>query len=107
MIKPISKALADQRAGQAGRTRPGKCFRLYTGKSQFLNNFKIKYSFYLAQTYQHELDENTIPEIQRINLVNVILLLKSLGVNDPFTFNYIDLPSLDKLHLGKISNYDF
>lgn len=29
----ISKASAQQRAGRAGRTRPGKCFRLYTEKA--------------------------------------------------------------------------
>ncbi|KAG9120200.1 DEAH-box ATP-dependent RNA helicase prp43, partial [Ceratobasidium sp. 392] len=32
LVSPISKASAQQRAGRAGRTRPGKCFRLYTGK---------------------------------------------------------------------------
>lgn len=30
LVSPISKASAKQRAGRAGRTRPGKCFRLYT-----------------------------------------------------------------------------
>lgn len=40
----------------------GKCFRLYT-----------------AWAYQHELEETTVPEIQRTSLGNVVLLLKSLG----------------------------
>ena len=31
LVSAISKASAQQRAGRAGRTRPGKCFRLYTG----------------------------------------------------------------------------
>jgi hypothetical protein len=30
---PAAQASAKQRAGRAGRTRPGKCFRLYTEKS--------------------------------------------------------------------------
>lgn len=51
MVVPISKASANQRAGRAGRIAPGKCFRLYT-----------------AWAYQHELEDNTVPEIQRINL---------------------------------------
>ena len=51
MVTPISRASAQQRAGRAGRTAPGKCFRLYT-----------------LHSYQTELDENTIPEIQRTNL---------------------------------------
>jgi HrpA-like RNA helicase len=34
LVTPISKASAQQRAGRAGRTRPGKCFRLYTRKEK-------------------------------------------------------------------------
>jgi pre-mRNA-splicing factor ATP-dependent RNA helicase DHX15/PRP43 len=56
LVSPISKASAHQRAGRAGRTRPGKCFRLYTEK-----NF-IK-----------ELEEHTHPEILRSNLANTVL----------------------------------
>jgi len=33
LVSPISRASAKQRAGRAGRTRPGKCYRLYTQKS--------------------------------------------------------------------------
>ena len=51
IVTPVSRASAQQRAGRAGRTSPGKCFRLYT-----------------AYSFQHELEENTIPEIQRTNL---------------------------------------
>ena len=32
-VTPVSQASAKQRAGRAGRTRPGKCFRLYTEES--------------------------------------------------------------------------
>ena len=35
VVTPISKASASQRAGRAGRNRPGKCFRLYTGVWKF------------------------------------------------------------------------
>lgn len=51
LVSPISKASAQQRAGRAGRTRPGKCFRLYTEKA-----------------YKHEMQSNTYPEILRSNL---------------------------------------
>ena len=51
VVTPISKASAQQRAGRAGRTAPGKAFRLYT-----------------AWSFQNELEDNTIPEIQRTNL---------------------------------------
>ncbi len=33
LVSPISRASADQRSGRAGRTRPGKCYRLYTEKA--------------------------------------------------------------------------
>lgn len=55
VVTPVSQASANQRAGRAGRTSPGKCFRLYT-----------------AWSYQNELDENTVPEIQRTNLGKIL-----------------------------------
>ncbi|CAF4952546.1 unnamed protein product [Rotaria sp. Silwood1] len=82
-ITPISKASANQRAGRAGRVAPGKCFRLYT-----------------SWAYQHELDDNSIPEIQRTNLGNVVLLLKSLGINDLVNFDYMDPPPMETLRLA-------
>lgn len=80
LITPISQAQANQRAGRAGRTSPGKCFRLYTQWS-----------------YQHELDPNPVPEIQRTNLGNVVLLLKSLGINDLVGFDFMDPPPAETL----------
>lgn len=77
---PISRASANQRAGRAGRTGPGKCFRLYT-----------KWAFY------NDLPESTTPEIQRTNLTSVVLLLKSLGINDLIGFDFMDPPSPDML----------
>lgn len=80
IITPISKAQANQRAGRAGRTSPGKCFRLYTQWS-----------------FQNELEDNTIPEIQRTNLGNVVLMLKSLGINDLIGFDFMDPPPAETL----------
>ena len=71
-VVPCSRASANQRAGRAGRVGPGKCFRLFT-----------KWAF------QNEMDENTIPEIQRTNLANVVLLLKSVGIHDLLNFDSI------------------
>ncbi|CAG9798071.1 unnamed protein product [Chironomus riparius] len=83
MVVPISKASANQRAGRAGRVAPGKCFRLYT-----------------AWAYQHELEENTVPEIQRINLGNAVLMLKALGINDLLHFDFLDPPPTETLVLA-------
>ncbi|KAJ1434750.1 P-loop containing nucleoside triphosphate hydrolase protein [Ochromonadaceae sp. CCMP2298] len=80
IVTPISKAAANQRAGRAGRTQPGKCFRLYT-----------------AWSYQHELEDNTVPEIQRTNMGNVVLMLKSLGINDLLNFDFMDKPPAETL----------
>lgn len=42
--------------------------------------------------YRNELFENTIPEIQRTNLANTVLLLKSLGVKNLLEFDFMDPP---------------
>lgn len=76
LVSPISKASAQQRAGRAGRTRPGKCFRLYT-----------------EEAYKKELIEATYPEILRCNLSSVVLLLKKVGVNDLVHFDFMDPPA--------------
>ncbi|XP_058825732.1 pre-mRNA-splicing factor ATP-dependent RNA helicase DHX16 [Topomyia yanbarensis] len=83
MVVPISKASANQRAGRAGRVAPGKCFRLYT-----------------AWAYKHELEDNTVPEIQRINLGNAVLMLKALGINDLLHFDFLDPPPHETLVLA-------
>ncbi|KAI5410222.1 pre-mRNA-splicing factor ATP-dependent RNA helicase DEAH1 isoform X1 [Lathyrus oleraceus] len=80
LVSPISKASAMQRAGRSGRTGPGKCFRLYT-----------------AYNYQNDLDDNTVPEIQRTNLANVVLTLKSLGIHDLLHFDFMDPPPAEAL----------
>ncbi|KAH0832174.1 pre-mRNA splicing factor [Lanmaoa asiatica] len=73
--KRCSRASANQRAGRAGRVGPGKAFRLYT-----------KWAF------ANELEENTIPEIQRTNLGMTVLMLKSLGINNFMEFEFMDPP---------------
>lgn len=79
-ITPISQANASQRAGRAGRTGPGKAFHLFTEKS-----------------FKEELYLQTIPEIQRTNLSNTVLMLKSLGVKDLLDFDFMDPPPQDTI----------
>lgn len=64
IVTPIPQAQANQRSGRAGRTAPGKCFRLYT-----------------ETAYQTEMLPTMIPEIQRQNLAYTILMLKAMGVS--------------------------
>ena len=92
---PISKASAIQRAGRAGRTKPGKCFRLYTEASY------------------HALAQTTIPEIQRSDLAPVVLQLKALGIDNIVRFNFLTPPpsslvvrALELLYsLGAVDDY--
>ncbi|PON61759.1 putative pre-mRNA-splicing factor ATP-dependent RNA helicase [Parasponia andersonii] len=80
LVSPISKASAHQRSGRAGRTQPGKCFRLYTEKS-----------------FNTELQPQTYPEILRSNLANTVLTLKKLGIDDLVHFDFMDPPAPETL----------
>ena len=79
---PVSKASATQRSGRAGRTKPGKCYRLYT-ESDFSN-----------------LAEMTVPEIQRSNLASVILQLKALGIDNIAKFDFLTPPPAELIIRG-------
>ena len=92
---PISKASATQRTGRAGRTKAGKCYRLYT------------------ESAYERLAEATVPEIQRSNLAPVILQLKDLGIDNIVRFDFITPPpselvvrGLEMLYsLGALDDY--
>jgi len=73
-VTPVSKASATQRAGRAGRTKPGKCYRLYT------------------ETAFDRLEEATFPEIQRSNLAPVLLQLLNLGITNLVRFDFLSAP---------------
>ena len=80
LVTAISRASAMQRAGRAGRTRPGKCFRLYTEKS-----------------FKDDLIPQTYPEILRSNLSMTVLQLKKLGIDDLVHFDLMDPPAPETL----------
>ncbi|XP_059056112.1 probable ATP-dependent RNA helicase DHX34 [Achroia grisella] len=73
----ISKASADQRKGRAGRTGPGVCYRIYS-----------------EQQYT-DLEPFSTPEVSRVPLSSLLLLMSSLGVNDVRRFPFIDTPPED------------
>lgn len=75
-VVPISLANANQRSGRAGRTGPGVAYRLYTEKA----------------ASPQEMHSQPVPEIQRTNLANVMLLLKSMNVKDIHSFPFLDPP---------------
>ncbi|KAI3818093.1 hypothetical protein L1987_11896 [Smallanthus sonchifolius] len=81
-VVQISRVQANQRAGRAGRTRPGKCYRLYP-----------------LAVYHDNLLDATVPEIQRSSLAGSVLYLKSLDLPDIdiLKFDFLDPPSLESL----------
>ena len=74
LVEKISRAAADQRAGRAGRTAPGRCLRLWTAHEQE------------ARPVQE------LPEVKRLDLAEVILTLKASGVVDVQTFRWLEAP---------------
>lgn len=73
-IRPIAQASAIQRAGRAGRTRPGRVLRLYTEAS------------FRARPAQEK------PEVQRLDLAEPLLALYGVGLS-PGPGDWLDAPS--------------
>ena len=82
----ISQAQAKQRSGRAGRTGPGKCYRLYTERA-----------------YRDEMLPTAVPEIQRTNLASTILSLKAMGINDLLSFDFMDPPPMEVVAFVNVS----
>ena len=74
----ISRASADQRAGRAGRTGPGRCIRLW------------------SQREERGFAAFEVPEIHRVDLSGTVLALHSWGINDASRFGWFDSPSADR-----------
>ena len=74
-VEPISQAQAMQRTGRAGRVAEGICFRIY------------------PQAAFDALDKTSPPEITRVNLAQVVLQLKGMGINDVSAFEFVTPPS--------------
>lgn len=79
LIEKISQASADQRTGRAGRTAPGECYRLWTE----------------AEHRDRPVQEK--PEVQRLDLAEVVLTLKAAGVEDLNTFRWLEHPGEQRL----------
>jgi pre-mRNA-splicing factor ATP-dependent RNA helicase DHX15/PRP43 len=96
LISPISKASAQQRAGRAGRTRPGKVFffEMFFFFILLLILFSRKcFRLYTEKAFHEDLVDQTYPEILRSNLGSVVLQLKRLGIDDLVHFDFMDPPA--------------
>lgn len=76
-----SRAMAQQRAGRAGRVAHGYCYRLYS-----------------TAVYSNIMQEFPDPEISKIPLENTVLQLKAIGVQDVIRFPFPTCP--DRVKLG-------
>ena len=74
LVEPVSQASAEQRAGRAGRTGPGRCIRLW------------------SQTDHEARPLREVPEIKRVDLSETILLLLSSGWGEAASFPWYEKP---------------
>jgi ATP-dependent helicase HrpB len=75
----VSRAAADQRAGRAGRTGPGRCIRLWSEREQ------------------RGLSDFEQPEIHRVDLCATVLALHAWGVAEPARFAWYEAPGAERL----------
>lgn len=79
-VRWISKASADQRAGRSGRLGPGHCYRLFS-----------------SAVYNDMFPQFSPPEIYNVALEGVVLLLKSIGVENVPNFPFPSPPDMESL----------
>jgi ATP-dependent helicase HrpB len=73
-LAPIARDSAAQRAGRAGRTRPGVCIRLYG-----------------RHDHDHR-PEHQLAEVRRLDLTGAVLELAAAGIRDPGSFAWFEAP---------------
>lgn len=78
-VGAIARSSADQRAGRAGRTAPGRCLRLYSSA-----DFRLRPA---CET----------PEVRRADLAEAALLLATRGYPDPALFPWFEPPEPARL----------
>ncbi len=74
LVEPISRASAEQRAGRAGRTGPGRCLRLW------------------SQAEHQARPERDTAEVRRVDLSETCLLLAASGIQNADTFPWFEAP---------------
>ena len=83
LVSPISRAAAEQRAGRAGRTGPGKCVRLW------------------SEADHGRREGFELPEVKRVDLAEALLYLKAAGWNEVRDFRWLDGPEEEALARGE------
>jgi ATP-dependent helicase HrpB len=78
-LERISLASATQRSGRAGRTGPGRCYRLWTPSEE------------------RGMPARTLPDVQRIDLAGPALLVRAFAGRDPRQFGWFEAPPAEAL----------
>ena len=76
----ISKAAADQRAGRAGRTGPGHCYRLYS-----------------SSVYDRQFEQFAVPEMLARPIEDVVLAMKAMGIKHIANFPFPSAPDRSQI----------
>ncbi|XP_052735676.1 probable pre-mRNA-splicing factor ATP-dependent RNA helicase DEAH9 isoform X3 [Vigna angularis] len=104
VVAPISRASARQRAGRAGRVRPGKCYSFsmalccYTGIfSSDMQRDPATPMLYTEEYFLNHMPNAGIPEIQRSNMVSCVIQLKALGIDNILGFDWPASPSAEAM----------
>lgn len=100
VVTPISQATAKQRAGRAGRNRPGKSYRLYSEEAyDKLSPNQIpeiqRYFYFSYFIFVLKINEKIHPF--RSNLQTVVLQLKALGIDNIVYFDFISPPPAENM----------
>eukprot|EP00884_Botryococcus_braunii_P019188 jgi/Botrbrau1/5953/Bobra.0366s0123.1 len=83
-VRWISKASAEQRAGRAGRTGPGHCYRLYS-----------------SAVYNDTFRQHAPPEILVTPLEGVLLSMRAMGIDKVINFPYPSPPEREALRAAE------
>jgi len=83
-LEPISQASAQQRAGRAGRTEPGVCYRLWPEVSHRARRAA------------------DLPEIQRADFSAAMLTLAAWGEQDVFDFPWLTPPTIEAVEAARV-----
>lgn len=87
-VTPCSLASANQRAGRAGRTSSGKCYRLYPS------------SYLPTHNASSPMPITTPPELTRSDVSLYLLQLKALGIDNLAKFDFMSPPPSEMMIRG-------
>lgn len=103
-VEWVSQASANQRAGRAGRTQPGHCYRSsatdFPSLLQLFLCASLSYRLYSSAVFQNQFPKFSEPEICRRPVEDLVLQMKALGIERVTNFPFPTPPSSEALQVG-------